>query len=104
MRVIRKVWRDPKRTCRIEFSRSIVDRQGAQAPVVTATMSPEEREIQMRDFPGAITEIVLIPLGLESGPAKIKTTLLYFCNPMHELPFVGPIVVETVLDVEVLPP
>lgn len=102
MRIQRKVWRDASRSCRITYTRNIIDSHGIVAQLLLQSpVSRQEREINIRDAPDTLSELVHIPTGLSPGPAKIRTILQYWCNPVQEL--WSPIAVETVLDVEILP-
>lgn len=99
-----QVWRDETRKCRIDYTRYIYDSTKREAPLPSApSVSAAQRDEFALNSPGWRRELVPIPEGLAPGPAVIRSTLNYYCNPLQEW-WTWPIVVQTEYQLPILPP
>jgi hypothetical protein len=96
------VRRDLARDCRVELSSSIVDSIGVRWDLgTTQSVSPEGiRDLDAKS-PGKLMRKMQLPPGMTPGPASVLSSMIYRCNPLHEV--ARPISVQTRFDFEVLP-
>jgi hypothetical protein len=96
------VRRDLARDCHVELSSSIVDSIGVRWDLgTTQSVSPEGiRELDAKS-PGKLMRKMQLPPGMTPGPASVLSSMIYRCNPLHDV--ARPISVQTRFDFEVLP-
>lgn len=86
------VRRDLSRNCGARFERILIDVDGSRFPIPGGEETAEGiREID-RQSPGELKIMVLIPparfgtqAGIDPGPAVLRTTRVYWCNPLQEI-------------------
>lgn len=96
------VHRDINRECYVELSSQIVDSFGVRLDLgITQSVTPDGvRELSAKS-PGKLIQKIPLPPGMSPGPASLLASMIYRCNPLHDL--ARPITVDARFDFEVLP-
>ena len=96
------VRRDLDRDCYVQMSSSIFDSTGVRWDFgTTQTVSPQGIRDLDAKTPGKLISKVKLPTGMAPGPASLLSSMVYQCNPLHDL--FRPISVDTRFDFEVMP-
>jgi hypothetical protein len=96
------VQRDISRSCSVYASRHIMDSHGTRHDIGGIMFMNADEVVRMDNAsPGEVHQKFQMPLYIAPGRATFTTSLVYICNPLHEL--FKPIPTSMVTEFEVLP-